>query len=164
MRNVLCSWLLQLVLRGTISCRLGTLLLSGDQVEVLGGGVDALAEANKQPRVLARALWDTPTLVSSSLFSTLFRYSSFHFPFVSQLEGSAGKGNYWGKTFEDCFSQWADCSYPQIIILSPISLKSSMVEFFFVVAVGKMSLWLLKVVEQVDHILPLTLALLDLQP
>ena len=48
--------MLQLVLRGTIGCRLGTLLLTGDQVELLGGGVESLAETNQQSRVLARAL------------------------------------------------------------------------------------------------------------
>jgi RecQ-mediated genome instability protein 1 len=46
----------KLVLRGTIGCRLGTLLLTGDQVELLGGGVESLAETNQQSRVLARAL------------------------------------------------------------------------------------------------------------
>ena len=53
---MLSVFVLQLVLRGTIGCRLGTLLLSGDQVELLGGGVESLAGINRQSRVLARAL------------------------------------------------------------------------------------------------------------
>ena len=55
--GVMCIFsLVKLLLQGSIGCRLGTLLLTGDQVQVLGGGVETLAEANHQKRVLARAL------------------------------------------------------------------------------------------------------------
>ena len=47
---------MQLLLQGTIDCRLGTLLLSGSHVQVLGGGVESLVDVNQQRRVLARAL------------------------------------------------------------------------------------------------------------
>ena len=47
---------MQLLLQGTINCRLGTLLVSGSHVQVLGGGVESLIDVNQQKRVLARAL------------------------------------------------------------------------------------------------------------
>jgi RecQ-mediated genome instability protein 1 len=46
----------KLLLQGTINCRLGTLLVSGSHVQVLGGGVESLIDVNQQKRVLARAL------------------------------------------------------------------------------------------------------------
>jgi SLT domain-containing protein len=46
----------KVVLRGPIHYRLGTLLLTGDHVTVLGGNVDQYVVENDQQRVLAREL------------------------------------------------------------------------------------------------------------
>ena len=47
---------LQLVIEGEIQCRLGMLLLNEGQVQVLGGKVEQLVEANAPRKVLARLL------------------------------------------------------------------------------------------------------------
>ena len=47
---------MQLVIQGDVQYRLGVLLLSEGQVEVLGGMVEHLAEANAPRKVLARLL------------------------------------------------------------------------------------------------------------
>ena len=47
---------MQLVIEGEIQCRLGVLLLSEGQVQVLGGQVEELSEANAPRKVLARLL------------------------------------------------------------------------------------------------------------
>ena len=47
---------LQLAIEGEMECRLGMLLLSGGQVQVLGGQVEQLVDANSPRKVLARLL------------------------------------------------------------------------------------------------------------
>ena len=47
---------LQLAIEGEIECRLGMLLLSGGQVQVMGGQVEQLVDANSPRKVLARLL------------------------------------------------------------------------------------------------------------
>ena len=48
--------LFQIQICGSVQCRLGVLLLSPQNVRVLGGEVDALVEANNQDAILAQAL------------------------------------------------------------------------------------------------------------
>lgn len=57
--NVLTTYtqyLFQLVIQGELQYRLGVLLLSEGQVEVLGGKVEHLVEANAAKKVLGRLL------------------------------------------------------------------------------------------------------------
>ncbi|KAM5193556.1 recQ-mediated genome instability protein 1 isoform 1-T3 [Mantella aurantiaca] len=46
----------KILLQGTISCRLGVLLLKPENVKVLGGEVEALSEENSQVKVLSRLI------------------------------------------------------------------------------------------------------------
>ena len=49
-------YLLQVVVHGQITCRRGVLMLTADNLQVLGGEVDSLIEANTPVAVLERAM------------------------------------------------------------------------------------------------------------
>ena len=49
-------WSLQVVVHGQVTCRRGVLMLTGDNLQVLGGEVDSLVEANPPVAVLERAM------------------------------------------------------------------------------------------------------------
>ena len=56
LKSISSQSLPQIQVFGNVQCRLGVLLLSPQNVRVLGGEVDALVQENNQDAMLARAL------------------------------------------------------------------------------------------------------------
>lgn len=48
--------IVQVVVQGAVKCRRGVLMLTADNLQVLGGEVDSLVEANTPVAVLQRAM------------------------------------------------------------------------------------------------------------